>query len=98
MANESKHPSDYSKGQLQLNLQKSETIRQSVSAIVATKNQYARFTKATHDFSKPAATGSLRLELDPDGKLAPPDGQTLVCRGSAWIEDVETKVALFRVT
>jgi hypothetical protein len=96
MANESKHASDYTLAQLQLNVQKSETIRQSATSIAATKNQYARFTKVEHDFSKPAKTGSLRISLDPDGTAAPPAGQTLVCRGTAWVQEEEKKVALFR--
>ena len=96
MANESKHSADYTLDQLQLNLQKSEAIRQSLKTLTATRNTFARFTKAEHDFSQPVATGSLRLALDPDENLEPPEGQTLVCRGTAWIEDEEKKVAAFR--
>ncbi|HYD23275.1 MAG TPA: hypothetical protein VEB68_00645 [Croceibacterium sp.] len=96
MANESKHAADYSIGQLELNLQGSESIRQAVTSISATKNQYARFTKAAHDYSKPVPKQSLRLALDPNGNAGAPSGQTLVCRGTAWIDDVEQKVAVFR--
>lgn len=98
MANDSKHAADYNLAQLELNLQASEAIRQSVKTIAATRNQYVRFTKAGHDYSKPVPTSSLRLALDPDGTLEAPSGQTLVCRGTAWIEDVETKVAVFRAS
>ena len=96
MSNESKHSADYTLDQLQLNLQSSETIRQSVKSIEAKKNQFSRFTGAVHDYTKPVPTASLRLALDPNGSLAPPAGQTLVCRGTAWIENDEKKVAVFR--
>lgn len=98
MSNDSKHAADCTLDQLQLNLQGSEAIRQSVNAISATRNQYVRFTKAEHDYAKPVPTSSLRLALDPAGTLAAPSGQKLVCRGTAWIADVETNVAVFRVT
>ena len=96
MANESKHAAEYTIAKLQVNLQASEGIRGSVKSIATSRNQFVSFTKAEHDFKKRVSSASLRLVLDDSGATAPSAGQTLVCRGTGWIEGGERKVAVFR--
>lgn len=96
MANESKSSADYNLEALQTNVQASEGMSGSAKSISATRNQFALFTKVEHDLLKRVASGSLRILLDESGNTPTPPGMTLVCRGTAWIEMVEKKVALFR--
>jgi hypothetical protein len=56
------------------------------------------FTVCTHDRKPPPPTAnSLKVLLDPNGNVTGPAGSTLICRGDALIQNVKTKVALFRV-
>ena len=97
MAKPSRTASDIDLPQLQTDLQGHESLRGGLTAISAESDD-GRYTKGVHKFTPRVPKRSLRVVEDLDGKTAPPAGQTLVCRGTAWIKDKETKVALFRVT
>ena len=96
MSNDSRQSADYTREALEVNLQAAEGVSGAVKTISATKNQFAPFTKAEHDFLKRVAAGSLRVVIDESGTTPVPAGLTLVCRGTAWIELEQKKVALFR--
>lgn len=95
MANESWQAADYPREQLEVNLQASEAGRGAVTSIKASRKEGVPATNAQHDYDVTVPDASLRVALDPTGEATLPDG-TEVCRGTAWIEDVQTKVALFR--
>lgn len=96
MPNDSRHAAEYLRETLEVNLQGAEGVSGAVKSISATKNQFTPFTKAEHDFLKRVAAGSLRVVIDESGATPVPSGMTLVCRGTAWIELEQKKVALFR--
>ena len=93
--NKSKHKSDIDLAQLQSNLRRSESLRGGLTALTARNSDRERYTIGDHD-STPVAKRSLVLSLDPEGNAAPPEGATLVCRGTAYVSDAEQAVAVFR--
>lgn len=95
MAKPSRTASDIDLPQLLINLQRHESLRGGLTAISAESDD-GRYTKGVHQFTPRVPKRSLRIVEDPNGDAAPPSGQTLVCRGTAWISDTEKKVALFR--
>jgi hypothetical protein len=97
MAKPSETASDIDLPQLQINLQRHESLRGGLTAISAERDD-GRYTKGIHQFTPRVPKRSLRVVEDPDGDATPPSGQALVCRGTAWISDDDKKVALFRVT
>lgn len=97
MAKPSKTASDIDLPQLLIDLQRHESLRGGLTEISAESDD-GRYTKGIHQFTPRVAKRSLRIVEDLNGNAAPPSGQTLVCRGTAWINDTEKKVALFRVS
>lgn len=93
----SKTASDIDLPQLQIDLQRHESIRRGGLTAISAESDDGRYTKGVHE-SPRVPKRSLRVLEDPAGTIEAPPTTTLVCRGTAWIGDYEKKVALFRTT
>lgn len=81
---------------LQPQLQNTE-VRLQLKSLTFRATQTRKFTRGVFE-RVPAepALGDLRLVEDPTGALPPGDNEELVCRGTACIRLIDTKVVAFR--
>lgn len=95
------HKADFDRTTLELSLELAESAFGALKEIKVEKitllgeQQEQQVTLSLHDWT-PVPVMSLKLLLDQNHDLPAPEGMTLVTRGTALVEKIEKKIAVFR--